>query len=601
MTAQHLHPKTNDHGQPVTIRHPHQPQTDGLRDGGALVTITPGLKLDGGGLHGIPFRPWSPPRTDSEWVHVDGQAELAEPAFTVTAKGLQPASGAVVVEPDNRLWLVAPTNQFGGYQATFPKGRCPTDGRWSPQVTAIREVWQESGLKVRIVEHLLDLDRSTTRTRYYLAVREGGDPADMGWESQAVHLATFEQAQGLLNTPYDQAVLAAAQQRWTANGRSWPLAWWSGRGHVGRSLVPQRDDPLFERILGCLLGGAVGDALGAPVEFMSRAEIERRFGPQGLVDYAPAYGGIGRVTDDTQMALFTAEGLLRTWVRGRMRGLASYPDVVRYAYLRWLHTQGETGGQGMEWALAHPGWLYRHPALHARRAPGHTCLAALRSEEVARNDSKGCGGVMRVAPVGLYTARIPHHSVRSAFDLGGELAALTHGHPTGQLAAGAFAALIHVIVRGGALDQALEEVCALLPRHPQHEETLAALQRARQLARAGEAPTRAIPLLGQGWVAEEALAIAVFCALVADGFEEGVRLAIHHDGDSDSTGAIAGNLLGAMGGARSIPERWLEPLELREVIVAMAQDLVEFPDWPIGEYVPLSPAMAHILTRYPGC
>jgi ADP-ribosyl-[dinitrogen reductase] hydrolase len=97
---------------------------------------------------------------------------------------------------------------------------------------------------------------------------------------------------------------------------------------------------LHARIRGCLLGGAVGDALGAPVEFLSLAEIRRRFGPDGIRDYAHAYGRLGAITDDTQMTLFTAEGLLRAWVRGTVKGLYHPPGVIHHAYLRWLVTQG---------------------------------------------------------------------------------------------------------------------------------------------------------------------------------------------------------------------------------------------------------------------
>src|SRR5690606_6418819 len=86
----------------------------------------------------------------------------------------------------------------------------------------------------------------------------------------------------------------------------------------------QQERTVRGRFLGCLLGGAVGDALGAPVEFMKRAEILRRFGPKGITQYAPAYGGLGRITDDTQMTLFTAEGLIRGWVRDCFKGITTY-------------------------------------------------------------------------------------------------------------------------------------------------------------------------------------------------------------------------------------------------------------------------------------
>ncbi len=95
------------------------------------------------------------------------------------------------------------------------------------------------------------------------------------------------------------------------------------------------------RFLGCMLGGAVGDALGAPVEFMSRQEILRKFGPRGLTDLAPAYGGIGKITDDTQMTLFTAEGLLRAWSRYCDKGMGiNFVGTTHFAYQRWLITQG---------------------------------------------------------------------------------------------------------------------------------------------------------------------------------------------------------------------------------------------------------------------
>jgi ADP-ribosylglycohydrolase len=171
----------------------------------------------------------------------------------------------------------------------------------------------------------------------------------------------------------------------------------------------QRQHPTQERFLGCLLGGAVGDALGAPVEFMDRSTILRRFGSAGITRYAPAYGGIGTITDDTQMTLFTAEGLIRGWVRGCFKGITSYTGVTAHAYLRWLQTQGERPGCHMP-GTDEPGWLFEQRPLHSRRAPGNTCLAALRAMnylgEPARNDSKGCGGVMRVAPVGLFAWRL---------------------------------------------------------------------------------------------------------------------------------------------------------------------------------------------------
>ena len=87
---------------------------------------------------------------------------------------------------------------------------------------------------------------------------------------------------------------------------------------------------------------------------------------------------------------------------------------------------------------------------------------------------------------------------------------------------------------------------------------------------------------------------------MARNFRHGVTLAVNHDGDSDSTGAIAGNLLGAMHGAKAIPASWLEPLELREVISEMAEDLFAFPDWDIGEFARDRETSERLWHKYPG-
>jgi len=360
----------------------------------------------------------------------------------------------------------------------------------------------------------------------------------------------------------------------------------SPTGALGKQ-ADEDKDRVRVRFHGCLLGGAVGDALGAPVEFMSASEILETFGRQGIRDFIPAYGRLGAITDDTQMTLFTAEGLLRAWMRGMIRGITTYPGVTAHAYLRWLKTQGSISN--CELIPDSEGWLYGHQELHHARAPGATCIKALRDMKslggTAANNSKGCGGVMRVAPVALFVwhARHTENAASRAFDLANDLAAITHGHPTGQLAAGAFAVLVLGLVSGNALGEALDVAIQCLKIRPNHEETLQALEQARSLAGSRLPVVDAIAELGGGWVAEEALAIAVYCSLVAKTFEEGVAYAVNHSGDSDSTGAMAGNLLGALHGMDAIPERWLRPLELREVISEVADDLLDFTEWDIDE------------------
>ena len=331
------------------------------------------------------------------------------------------------------------------------------------------------------------------------------------------------------------------------------------------------------RVRGCLLGGAVGDALGAPIEFMSLVDIRRAFGAGGLRDFAPAYGRLGAITDDTQMTMFSAEGLIRAWVCATSRGICHPPSVIHHAYLRWLLTQGSHPREpALE--IGKDGWLFAVPALHARRAPGNTCLASLRAARglanpaVAQNQSKGCGGVMRAAPFGLFAPLLRNDD--RVFGMAADAAALTHGHASGFLAAGYLAVAIAALLCGETLPDALDAADAQLHRREAHLELAQALAKARNLAKTGRPTPEQLETLGGGWVAEEALAIAICCALVADGFEDGVILAANHSGDSDSTASIAGNLLGTMLGEAEIPPRWLAQLELRPELERLADDLV---------------------------
>jgi ADP-ribosylglycohydrolase len=213
-----------------------------------------------------------------------------------------------------------------------------------------------------------------------------------------------------------------------------------------------------------------------------------------------------------------------------------------------------------------------------------TCLSALRDMEQpgkpAVNDSKGCGGVMRVAPVGLFCWRfMSKNDTDKVFELGSDVAQLTHGHPSGYLTGGVLTVTIFALIDGATLSEALGHARALLVNHRGHEETLYAIDNAMRLSTADIPHQEAIRQLGEGWVAEEALAVSVYCALVAENFEQAIILAVNHDGDSDSTGAITGNILGAMLGVSVIPERWLKPLELKTVIEAVAEDLWNCSAW----------------------
>ncbi|MGP3978115.1 ADP-ribosylglycohydrolase family protein [Streptomyces sp. 8N114] len=346
----------------------------------------------------------------------------------------------------------------------------------------------------------------------------------------------------------------------------------AGGGDGGATAIWGRSEQqdFRSRVRGCLLGGAIGDALGAGVEFDSLAAIREKWGPQGVTDYVPAYGRRGAVTDDTQMTLFTVDGLIRAHVR-RDTGAWHPPTDVHAAYRRWAATQRDWGPDERR---ENDGWLARQEWLYARRAPGNACLSGLADprmgtlEQPKNADSKGCGTVMRSAPFGLLVGWEPG----LVFQLAVECAAQTHGHPTGYLAAGAFAAIVHTLARGDDLDTAVQRALVHLAARPDHQETTDALKRALGAVRQGMPSPERVAALGEGWTAEEALSIGVYCALVAEDVRHGLLLAVNHSGDSDSTGSICGNLLGAMHGETSLPPGWVTELEGRATILELADD-----------------------------
>ncbi|GAB7047728.1 ADP-ribosylglycohydrolase family protein [Catenuloplanes indicus] len=310
------------------------------------------------------------------------------------------------------------------------------------------------------------------------------------------------------------------------------------------------------RVRGCLLGGAVGDALGNPVEF------ER---DPAVTDLMLSRDGLALITDDTQMTLFTVEGLLHA-------AGGDVPKSVYEAHLRWYDTQRRLGPP------KHAAGLAAQPFLYAQRAPGNACLGGLALGRMgtfahpANPNSKGCGSVMRSAPFGLF----PSISAADAFALAAECAVHTHGHPTGYLAAGTFAAIVRHLLDGDDVRTATERAIELLTGHDEHEETLTALRRALDTPYAPG--NTGIGRIGLGWIAEEALAMAVYAALDAEEPErvrDALLVSVNHAGDSDSTGAICGNLLGARHGEEALPAAWVARLEGLDTISTIADDLVE--------------------------
>ncbi len=352
----------------------------------------------------------------------------------------------------------------------------------------------------------------------------------------------------------------------------------------------------LDAIRGCIFGGAVGDALGYPVEFLSEGAIFSKYGPHGITAYKKDHRtGKALISDDTQMTLFTANGLLIGDTRGAMRGIKGLPRYyVATAYREWWMTQNysmESVTRDDRFTdFRRYSWLLEVPELYARRAPGNTCLSALKQEQYGdrfddyvaakRNNSKGCGGIMRVAPIA-----VNYHIDMETLDMeAAQLAAITHGHSLGYMPA---AVLVHIINRivfppkgsqmslKEIIQEARDTMHRIFAGDPYLPKLTEIIDRAVMLAESGHDDDLVnIHQLGEGWVAEETLGISLYCALkYQHDFSAGIIAAVNHKGDSDSTGAVTGNILGALLGYEAIEEKWKKDLELSDIILEVADDL----------------------------
>ena len=331
----------------------------------------------------------------------------------------------------------------------------------------------------------------------------------------------------------------------------------------------------LDLVRGSLVGGAAGDALGYAVEFNHYSEIIAKYGLSGITEY-DLVNGVAEISDDTQMTLFTANGLLNA----PKLGIEPKFAICR-AYLEWHETQmGQHKGKA-------ECWIRDVPELNCRRAPGNTCISSLSDIKKGRdplNNSKGCGGVMRVAPIPLYAVVDNRMSIEDADKLAGDASEITHQHPLGFISA---ALMSHVIFRlasdiqpnvSSMKEYIMEGVDAIREMYGNHHNDVVRMgelaERAIFLLDNNDSDVENIGHLGEGWVGEEALAIGLFCALKHfDSFEDAIIAAVNHNGDSDSTGSVAGNILGAAIGYEAIPQFYKTDLEMHDLILHMADDL----------------------------
>lgn len=288
---------------------------------------------------------------------------------------------------------------------------------------------------------------------------------------------------------------------------------------------------LTERQKDILIAGAIGDAVGYLVEFRKLKRIMDEYGHNGLRLDMIQPGAKLTVSDDTQMTLFALEAL----------HLSASREQYQKSYIQWFYTQTREFA-----SITSP--LAQFRSMQYQRAPGSTCLGALSKLQRGEflepiNDSKGCGGIMRAAPF----AFLPR--LADAWEQGKVQAAVTHGHPSGYLSAAYFSALLHQFLNDGSitLGEALDECNGFLVEEPGYLETYDAVDLAMRIATMSSGDHYSdIKRIGEGWIGEEALAIAIYAVYTATTFEQAVDIAINHDGDSDSTGSLAAQLWAAM-------------------------------------------------------
>ena len=424
---------------------------------------------------------------------------------------------------------------------------------------AFEAAWRYSGLRLR--EHLRAGRNVLLHCRGGLG-RSGTIAArllvELGWEAPAAIRAVRAQRPGAIETRAQEA-------------------------HVLQALPAPHDESSTARVLGCILGGALGDAFGYAIEFDRWDAICRQHGPRGLREPVLQRGKLV-VSDDTQMTLFTLEALAVT-LPGQLPPLFGetlarpLQAACRRAYLRWGATQGIK-----QWLEdADQATLHLSPAMRQLRAPGNTCLSAVRAGALGTtlspiNHSKGCGAVMRTAPIGLIEGANPE----LAMALGDAAGALTHGHIDGWLPGGALSAMVRFISQGEDIVPAARHTLRLLAKHPHPDRgAVSASGTVRLLGAAlellGDAPARSevFRQLGEGWTGDEALAIGVYAAGAADSFEDAVRLAANHDGDSDSTASIAGQLYGARHGIMAVPHAWVRRLDVLKDALEVTQRFLD--------------------------
>lgn len=341
----------------------------------------------------------------------------------------------------------------------------------------------------------------------------------------------------------------------------------------------------FDRFVGAFMGYATGDAYGYPLQLMSYEDICERFEKLGAMRLPiNAKADMALFTDDTQIALFTAEGINWADSLGAKEGNVNYVAYIFYALQAWALTQTKEIPAEYEWITgrgqnAFKTKLLKSKGLYKRRSSDESMLETLAAAEnlgygrlIKRiNDNKDNGAIKSALPAGLYFAC----DIELAFRMGADFSAITHTNPTGYLSAGTYAAIIAGILCGHSPLESVKAALKVLSDYDGAGEVLNAVSKALDLIEDTETePRDAVELLGNGENAEDALAIAVYCSVLhRESYTFAVQLAVNQDGASDTCGALTGGILGAYYGTRGIPVKWIKKLQYKNLICDICEKL----------------------------
>ena len=334
---------------------------------------------------------------------------------------------------------------------------------------------------------------------------------------------------------------------------------------------------------GCLLGMAVGDAMGYTVDDRSLEQIRQDYGPEGLLGY-DLVNGYADVSSYTQLAAFAGNGLLLGLTRGQMQGImAPYVRYIALAEREWSQTQRYSGNP--ERSVC---WVSRDRELRGRRCMDTRMLDTLSrgrpgSMEEPVNRFVTPGAMTVAIPVGMFFN--PLRTDREEIDrLGAEAVALTHGAPQAFLSGGVLAHIISRLIWDGprSLKELVKESIEALQDgfgreyHRQANEVRDGLNMALRLAASHNVSCSEAMEHLKCTTVPEILAGAVYAALCYENnFDEAMITAVNHSGCSAAVGAVTGAILGAKLGEEAIPDFYLEPLETVELLRELADDMLQ--------------------------